>query len=310
MLTLAMQIVSLLPSATEMICELGLRESLVAVSHACDYPSDVQTLPRITRSILPDNLEAAGIDREVVKAVRENKPLYQINGDILRDLKPDLIVTQGVCDVCAVNIGTVEQTLKLLPDVVDVPTLVLSGKTFEGILRDMRLIAEVAGVEEAANERIGIYREVWRTLAANKPKASPRVLMLEWSEPPFYGGHWVPEMVEAAGGVNVLGEVGFDSKRTNWQAVGFADPDIICVMCCGYGLEDNIKFAKNLYKLGEVKHLRAIRNNKIWALDANSYFSRPTPRIIHGVELLQRVFSGEQQIDNEAKRVIGTLIRA
>jgi iron complex transport system substrate-binding protein len=305
-----MRIVSLLPSATELLCDLGLRDSLVAISHECDYPSDVQSLPRLTSSILPEHLDAAGIDREVVKAVRENKPLYQINGDLLTKLKPDLIVTQGVCDVCAVNTGTVEQTLKLLPDVVDVPTLVLSGKTFEGILRDLRLIAEVTGTENVANERIGIYREVWRNLAANKPKTSPRVLMLEWSEPPFFGGHWVPEMVEVAGGVNVLGEVGFDSKRTNWQAIGFADPDIICVMCCGYGLEDNIKFAKNLYKLSELKHLRAIRNNKIWAFDANSYFSRPTPRIIRGVELLQSVFSGEQHVENEVKRVMGTLIRS
>jgi iron complex transport system substrate-binding protein len=305
-----MRIVSLLPSATELLCELGLRESLIAISHECDYPPDVQTLPRITSSILPETLDAAGIDREVSKAVRANKPLYQINGDLLKELKPDLIVTQGVCDVCAVNTETVEQTLKLLPDVVDVPTLVLSGKTFDGILRDMQLIAQVTGTEAAASERTGIYRELWRNLAASKPRTSPRVLMLEWPEPPFYGGHWVPEMVEVAGGVNVLGEVGFDSKRTNWQAIGFADPDIICVMCCGFGLEDNIQFAKNLYKLTEVRHLRAIRNNKVWAFDANSYFSRPTPRIIRGVELLQSVFAGEQHIEGEVKRVLGTLIRA
>ncbi len=304
-----MRIVSLLPSATEMICELGLQESLVAVSHECDYPLEVQSLPRITKSILPENLDAASIDHEVVKAVRENKPLYQINGELLKELNPDLIVTQGVCDVCAVNTGTLEETLKLLPDVTDVPTLVLSGKTFEGILRDMQLLSEVTSTEEVAHERIAIYKELWRNLAANKPKISPRVLMLEWSDPPFYGGHWVPEMVEVAGGVNVLGEVGFDSKRTNWQAIGFADPDIICVMCCGYGLEDNIKFAKSLYKHLELKHLRAIRNNKIWAFDANSYFSRPTPRIIHGVELLQKVFSGEEHLPNEVKRVTGTLIR-
>jgi iron complex transport system substrate-binding protein len=305
-----MRIVSLLPSATEMICELGLFDSLVAVSHECDYPPEVQALPRITSSILPQGLDAPTIDREVVKAVRENKPLYQINGDMLESLKPDLIVTQGVCDVCAVNTGTVEETLKLLPDVTDVPTLVLSGKTFEGILRDLHLIAEVTGTQDKVNERIGIYREFWHNLSQNKPKVSPRVLMLEWSDPPFYGGHWVPEMVEAAGGVNVLGEVGFDSKRTNWQAIGFADPDIICVMCCGFGLQDNIKFAKNLYKLAELKHLRAIRNNKIWAFDANSYFSRPTPRIIRGVELLQHVFSGEEDIPDEVKRVTGTLIRS
>jgi iron complex transport system substrate-binding protein len=304
-----MRIVSLLPSATEIICELGLFDSLVAVSHECDYPADVQTLPRITSSIIPHGLEAAHIDAAVVKAVRENKPLYQIDGDMLQQLKPDLIVTQGVCDVCAVNTGTVEETLKLLPDVVDVPTLVLSGKTFEGILRDMSLVAEVTGTKAMADERIGSYREHWLALAQSKQKTSPRVLMLEWSDPPFFGGHWVPEMVEAAGGVNVLGEVGFDSKRTNWQAIGFADPDIICVMCCGYGLGDNIKFARSLYKHAELRNLRAIRNNKVWAFDANSYFSRPTPRILRGAELLQQVFAGEENIANEAQRVTATLMR-
>jgi iron complex transport system substrate-binding protein len=304
-----MRIVSLLPSATEMICELGLFDSLVAVSHECNYPNQVQTLPRITSSILPEGLGPSQIDAAVVKAVRENKPLYQINGDMLAELKPDLIVTQGVCDVCAVNTGTVEETLKMLPDVVDVPTLVLSGKTFEGIIRDLRLIAEVTGTKDLAEERIGIYRERWLALAQTKPKTSPRVLMLEWLDPPFFGGHWVPEMVEAAGGVNVLGEVGFDSKRTNWQAVGFADPDIICVMCCSYGLEDNIKFAKSLYKNTGLRHLRSIRNNKIWAFDANSYFSRPTPRILRGAELLQHVFAGEETIPNEVQRVVASLIR-
>jgi iron complex transport system substrate-binding protein len=304
-----MRIVSLLPSATEMICELALFDSLVAVSHECDYPAEVQSLPRITKSTIPEGLESAHIDAVVVKAVREHKPLYQIDGDRLTELKPDLIVTQGVCDVCAVTTDTLEETLKLLPDVVDVPTLVLSGKTFEGILRDMRLIAEVTGTKDLAEERIGIYRERWLSLAQSKAKTSPRVLMLEWSDPPFYGGHWVPEMVEAAGGVNVLGEVGFDSKRTNWQAIGFADPDIICVMCCGYGLEDNIKFAKSLYKQTGLKHLRAIRNSKVWAFDANSYFSRPTPRILRGAELLQDVFAGEETIPNEAQRVAASLIR-
>jgi iron complex transport system substrate-binding protein len=171
------------------------------------------------------------------------------------------------------------------------------------------LIAEITGTQEKAEERIGIYREMWRNLVQGKPKISPRVLMLEWSDPPFYGGHWVPEMVEAAGGVNVLGEVGFDSKRTNWQAVGFADPDIICVMCCGYGLEDNIKFAKSLYKQTGLKHLRAIRNNKVWAFDANSYFSRPTPRILRGAELLQQVLAGAETIPNEAQRVAASLMR-
>ncbi|MGL4611828.1 MAG: cobalamin-binding protein [Trueperaceae bacterium] len=303
-----MRIVSLVPSATEMLCDLGLQASLVAVSHACDYPASIQELPRITKSIVPEGLEPTQIDAAVVRAMREHKPLYQVNGDLLAALQPDLIVTQGVCDVCAVNTGTVEATLRLLPDVLEVPTLVLTGKTFEGILRNLRLMGEMTETKTLAEERADLYHQRWLSLSAHKPKRSPRVLMLEWSDPPYYGGHWVPQMVEAAGGINVLGEVGFDSKRTTWQAIGFADPDIICVMCCGYGLADNVRFAKQLYKQTELKYLRAIRHHHLWAFDANRYFSRPTPGIVHGAEVLQKVFMGDEP-NVDVQRVTATSLK-
>ena len=249
-----MKIVSLLPSATEIVCALGLGDNLVAVSHECDYPSEVKSLPRITSSILPANLDPQSIDTAVNEAVQAGRALYQIDGDMLAELEPDLIVTQGVCDVCAVGLGTLEATLKFLPDCLPngARTLSFSGMNFEGILRDIRLLAEVTGREDDAATLITSLRERWNavreTLASQLDKSAdkPKVLMLEWNTPPFFGGHWVPEMVEAAGGDDILGVPGQDSKRTTWAEIAEHAPDIIVVMACGYDLAKNVEFAEAL----------------------------------------------------------------
>ena len=300
-----MRIVSLLPSATEIICALGLRDQLVAVSHECDYPPEVAALPRITSSILPEGLEPAHIDAAVVEAVREGKALYQIDGDKLLNLEPDLVVTQGVCDVCAVSTDTLKETLKFLPDVVaeSTQTLTLSGKTVAGILRDVRLVAEAAGVEERAEELLEPLRQRWENLIETKPDTSITVLMLEWSEPPFYGGHWVPEQVAAAGGVSVMGRVGQDSQRTTWEAIAESDPDLVVVMACGYGVEQNAAFALELYNYPEASQLRAVTEGQVYACDANSFFSRPGPRVVRGAELLRLIFTGQELPGTEAVRV-------
>ena len=301
-----MRIVSLLPSATEIICALGLRDQLVAVSHECDYPSEIAALPRITSSILPEGLEPEHIDAAVVRAVREGKALYQVDGDKLLDLEPDLVVTQGVCDVCAVSTGTVVETLKFLPDVVadSTQTLTLSGKTVAGILRDVRLVAEAVGVEEAAEELVEPLRQRWKQLETSKPDTSPRVMMLEWCEPPFYGGHWVPEQVAAAGGTSVMGRVGQDSQRTTWDAIAECDPDLIVVIACGYGTEQNAAFARELYTHPEASQLRAVTDAQVYACDANSFFSRPGPRVVRGAELLRLIVTGQETEPLEAVRVI------
>lgn len=300
-----MRIVSLLPSATEIVCALGLREQLVAVSHECDYPPEVAELPRITSSILPEGLEPAHIDAAVVEAVRDGKALYQIDGDKLLDLEPDLVVTQGVCDVCAVSTDTVAETLKFLPNVVAdaTRTLSLSGKTVAGILRDVRLVAGAAGVEERAEALVEPLRERWERLEASKPDTLPTVLMLEWLEPPFYGGHWVPEQVAAAGGVSVMGRVGQDSQRTTWSDIAEADPDLVVVMACGYGVAQNAAFALALYNHPEASRLRAVAESQVYACDANSFFSRPGPRVVRGAELLRQIFTGQGTEPHDAVRV-------
>ena len=305
-----MKIVSLLPSATEMVCALGLEGSLVAVSHECDYPPQVTTLPRITSSILPQELDPQGIDKAVNEAVQAGQALYQIDGNRLQQLRPDLIVTQGVCDVCAVGLGTVEATLKFLPDCLPegARTLSLSGMNFRGILRDLKILAEATGRDEEAETLTASLRERWTAVQSTPLPYSrkPKVLMLEWNTPPFYGGHWVPEMVEVAGGEDILGTPGQDSKRTTWAEIAGHKPDVIVVMACGYDLAKNTEFARDLYTHPEAKHLPAVGAQQVWAADANSYFSRPGPRAIRGAEILQAILADDATKVNpdEAARVL------
>ena len=304
-----MRTVSLLPSASEIVCALGLGGQLVAVSHECDYPAEVTRLPRITSSILGAELDPARIDAAVVKAVQAGEALYRIDGDMLRDLAPDLILTQGVCDVCAVSQGTVAETLTFLPEVVGnrAQTLTLSAGTFAGILRDMRSVARAAGVPEAATSVCQELENRWERLRTTRAATGLRVLMLEWPDPPFYGGHWVPEMVEVAGAQPLLGQTGQDSERVSWDTVKDADPDIIVVTACGYGLEANAEFAQGLYTHPETRTLRAVQREQVWACDANSYFSRPGPRTVRGAEMLRAIFTGEGRLaPSEARRIKAT----
>ncbi|MEM7336717.1 MAG: cobalamin-binding protein [Chloroflexota bacterium] len=287
-----MKIVTLLPSATEIACALGLRDSLVAVSHECDFPADVSALPTIASSILPHDLTTQQIDDAVVQAVKDGSALYQVDGDLLAHLNPDLIITQGVCDVCAVNQGTVEQTLLFLPDFVtsDVRILSLSGANFSGILRDIQLVAAATNTQTFAQDLINTAKQDWQTLSDTQPETKPKVAMIEWPDPFFYGGHWVPEMVEVAGGIDVLGQSGLASGRCTSHDIIQQDPDFIISIACGYDLDKNLEFAQMLAQNPEFSRLKAVQNNNVWAMDANSYCSRPTPRIVEGAKMLQAIF--------------------
>jgi iron complex transport system substrate-binding protein len=300
------RIVSLLPSASEIVCALGLGDSLVAVSHECDFPPEVKALPRVTSSILPHDLDVRAIDEAVRQAVREGRALYKIDGDLLARLKPDLIVTQGVCDVCAVSVGTVEETLRFLPDVLPAgtQTLSLSGTSVAGVWRDIERVGAAAGVPGRAAALVGELRARWARLERlPKPAARPRVAMLEWPDPPFYGGHWVPEQVAAAGGEDVLGRPGEVSARVTWAQLHEADPDVVVMVACGYDLAANRTFAAALYEHPEALKLRAVRQGAVWAADANSFFSRPAPRLVRGAELLYALLSGQSLPPREAAHV-------
>ena len=290
-----MKIVSLLPSASEVLGALGLSEQVVAVSHECDYPAEMRAKPRITSSILGHSLEPKQIDAAVNEAVSQGRALYQIDGDLLARLQPDLIVTQGICDVCAVGVGTIEAALKFLPDCLPpgAQTVTLSGTTFEGILRDIQQVARAAGVAERGDALVAELRGHWQQLEATPKIAAPRVTVLEWNDPPFSAGHWVPEMVAVAGDVEVLGEAGELSRRVSWAEIAEADPDTIVMAACGYGLAENVGLAEGLYAYPDAGALRAVRAGQVYAVDANAYFSRPGPRVVRGAEVLQQLFRGE-----------------
>jgi len=299
------RIVSLLPSASEILGALGLSTQVLAVSHECDYPAEMTRKPRITSSIIPPGLAPEQIDAAVVEAVRSGEALYQIDGDLLERLNPELIVTQGICDVCAVGVGTVEATLRFLPDCLPpgARTLSLSGTTFAGILRDVRGVARAAGVPERGDVLVAELRHRWQTLEKTPKAAKLRVLVLEWADPPFSAGHWVPEMIAVAGGEDVLGEAGTPSRRVSWVRLSETDPDLVVMAACGYGLAQNAAFARDLYTHPEAKQLRAVRSGQVYAADANAHFSRPGPRVVRGAELLQRLFSGQPLPEGELMRV-------
>jgi iron complex transport system substrate-binding protein len=300
-----MKIVSLLPSATEILCALGLEESLVAVSHECDFPPSVKALPKATSSRIPHGLKPEEIDQRVREAKKAGLPLYVVDGDLLGELEPDLIVTQGLCDVCAVTPETVDAALAELPAeaLAGARILALGGTSIEGVFADIEAVAEVCEIEERARPILSDLRQRWSRLESSEPEQRPRVFMLEWPEPAWIGGHWVPEQVEAAGGTDVLGLPGEKSRSVSWDEVEAADPDIICVMACGFDLENNSAFARSLQLHHRARNLRAVRSGQLFALDANRYFSRPAPGLVEGAELLRGILQSGQEVAEKVCRI-------
>ncbi|PTA68372.1 cobalamin-binding protein [Deinococcus arcticus] len=287
----APRIVSLLPSATDLLFDLELGEHVVGVSHSCDHPGAAGR-PVLTRSVVDPQAPQAEIDRAVSEAVREGRALYQVDGALLDELNPDLVVTQGVCEVCAVTPGTIDAAVRYLPGCLPAArVLSLEGRSVAGILADLTALAGAAGVPGRGAALARQAGADWQGIVP-VPHA-PRVLTLEWTDPPFYGGHWVPEQVERAGGVNVLGAAGTDSGRTSWTQVAALDPDVIVVMCCGYDLGENLAFARALRAPGSpARGLRAVQAGQLWATDAGALFSRPALGVVRGAAVLADLLRG------------------
>ncbi len=297
-----MRIVSLLPSLTEISFTLGLGHQLVAVTHECDFPARARNLPNITRSIISaDVTDSAEIDRQVKAATAEGRPLYELDTDRLRRLQPDLILTQSLCHVCAVSIDDVRAIaaeLDPVPEVVSIepatiPEVIESIKTV-GELTDRSVTA--GAVVSALNQRIERIREqVART------EHRQRVVCLEWLDPPMVGGHWVPEMVDIAGGIDPLGKPGEPSFEVTWQDVIDAQPESIVLMPCGFDLDGTVQEAKRLINEGSsipvgIEETPAVRDGHVCAVDGSAYFSRPGPRLVTGIELLTGIFHAELSV--------------
>jgi iron complex transport system substrate-binding protein len=275
-----MRIASLVPSATEMLYALGLGEYAVAVTHECDYPPEARSLPHLTRTVLPPGLSAAEIDRKVKARVAEGQALYELDEELLALLAPDLIVTQAVCEVCAVSYEDVLEVAARLPSMPRV--LQQDPSTLGEMLEDVVRLGEAAQVPRLGHELRGeLEGRLASVRAAVSGAALPRVIALEWLDPPFVGGHWIPEMISIAGGEDVAGPPGLKSPEVSWGELSGLNPDVAIAMPCGWHVEDSRSQA-----LAHWEQIEALGAQRVFAVDAASTFSRPGPRLVDGVELL------------------------
>ncbi len=284
-----MNIVSLLPSATEIVYALGLEDQLVAVTHECDFPQAARKKPQITKSSINQSDQSATIDRLVSQKLDDTGSLYEIDMELLERLKPDLILTQQLCSVCAVSYDSVTEAVKRL----SVPPMVLNlePNSLEDIFENVIAVGKLAGRHERALELVQDLRKQIGTIEEHCGAAEyrPRVFCMEWMDPPFCGGHWIPELVQIAGGVDRLGRKGKPSVRVEWEEIFAYNPEAIVIMCCGFSLERTLREANDLWNVPGWQCLSAVQRRKVFAVDGSAYFSRPGPRIVRSAEILAAI---------------------
>jgi iron complex transport system substrate-binding protein len=281
-----MRIVSLLPSATEIICQLGLGEFLVGVTHECDYPSWVIDLPKVTRTLIPHQASSRQIDELVRERLKTQRALYTLDMPTLERLRPDLLVTQALCDVCAVAEAEVNAAACSLPNqprVVNLEPMQLN-EVFDCI----RLVGEAAGVTERAGPVIQKLVDRVETIRQRSAQLTkfPRTVLLEWIDPPFCCGHWSPELVRLAGGLEGLGQEGKPSRTLRWEEVLAFDPEVLIIACCGFDLARTLEDIPILRTYPHFAELTCVRNRQVYVIDGNAYFSRPGPRLVDSLEIL------------------------
>jgi iron complex transport system substrate-binding protein len=275
-----MRIASLVPSATEMLFALGLGESVVGVTHECDFPPAARELPHLTATVLPEGLGAGEIDAAVKEIVGEGKALYSLDEERLAQLAPDLIVTQAVCAVCAVSFEDVVEVAARLPGP---PRVVQQDpSTLGDVLEDVTRLGAAAGAPESARELRGeLERRLDAVRAAVAAAGRPRTVALEWLDPPFVGGHWVPEMIALAGGEDIAGPAGLKSPEVAWERLAELRPELVVAMPCGWYVEESIAQAEQHWP-----RIESLGAKRVFAVDAASTYSRPGPRLVDGAELL------------------------
>lgn len=291
------RIISLLPAATEIVCALGLEANLVGRSHECDFPESVKQLPVCSEANIPDNLSSADIDKKVKELLYDALSIYTVKREQIRELAPDVVITQAQCEVCAVSLEDVETALK---DYLDkqVEIISLQPNSLNDILNDIKLIAFALAVPgkgdqliEELQERVDIIRHKLKFI-----DAKPTVACIEWLEPLMVSGNWIPELVDIAGGTSILAEPGKHSPFVQWADIRQADPDIILVMPCGFSMERTMKEMHLLLQQPGFTDLKAVKNNRIYIADGNQYFNRPGPRIVDSIEILAEIINPKQFI--------------
>lgn len=291
------KVISLLPAATEIVCALGLESKLVGRSHECDYPESVKQLPVCSYDRIGANLSSLEIDQKVKQLLTNALSVYEVNTEVIKQLSPDLIITQDQCAACAVSLPEVEQALSAD---LEKPAQIISLQpdSLEGVLDNIREVAVALNAVNAGNElleelkeRIDIIQHKLRFI-----EKKPTVACIEWLEPLMTSGNWVPELVTIAGGTPVLSEPGKHSPYVNWEDLRTQDPEIIVVMACGFSVERTLKEINTLLQLPGFADLQAIKNKRFYIADGNQYFNRPGPRIVDSIEILAEIINPKQFI--------------
>jgi iron complex transport system substrate-binding protein len=291
------KIISLLPAATEIVCALGLEQSLVGRSHECDFPESVKQLPICSEANFPDGMSSAAIDVKVKEILADALSVYTVKRDVVKQLAPDFVITQAQCEVCAVSLKEVEEALENYLD-KEARIISLQPNSLEDIFNNITTIATALNVTDAGNalleglhERVDIIRH---KLKFNESK--PTVACIEWLEPLMLSGNWVPDLVSAAGGVSILTQTGKHSPYVNWEDIRLQDPDVLIVMPCGFSIWRTLKEIDILLQLPGFNELKAVKNNRVYIADGNQYFNRPGPRIVDSIEILAEIIHPKQFI--------------
>ena len=294
-----MRIVSLLASATEIICSLGLRDNLVGVTHECDYPADVVGLPIVTKSAIPHDAASIEIDRLVREQLEISTTLYSLNVELLDELCPDLIVTQALCEVCAVSESEIKDTICQLsaqPKLINLEPMCL-----EDVFNTLLLVGDVTkrtsiaeNVVNSLKTRVGRVKALTETHI--KTDDYPKVAFLEWVDPPFNAGHWTPELIEMAGGIDCLGNKHRPSEKTLWDDVLEVQPEVMFIACCGFPVERAMNDLPILQANEGWEDLPCVNNKRVYLSDGNSYFNRPGPRLVDSLEIIANALHPEVHI--------------
>jgi iron complex transport system substrate-binding protein len=290
------RIISFLPSATEIIYLLGSQDLLFGVTNQCNYPSDAKNKPQVIRSVFDsESMTSLQIEQKIQELSRLQNDFFIINYDLLKKIQPDLIISQGLCDVCSPHKKETFDTIQFLDNKPH--SLVLDPHTVDDIMQNILDIAKTVGKETDGSQiKVSLTKKIEKISATNKNNR-PKVICLEWFDPFYICGHWVPQMVEIAGGINGISKIGERSRKIDLSQIAQFDPDILILSPCGFDLHKVLQEYGSLQKNNQWNSLRAVQNDMVFAVDALSYFSRPSPRIIMGIEILAKIINPDSSVD-------------
>ena len=293
------RIISFLPSATELIYELGAQEKLFGVTHECDFPSDASNKPKVIESVFePENMSSQEIDEKICSLSEKGEDIYKLVVKNVSNAKPDLIISQEICEVCSAYTNQVKNAIEILDEKPEIYSM--SPHDVQGILKCVKDIAEKIDEVQRGEEIVNSLNSRINKIKNVEIDNRPRVLGIEWIKPFFTSGHWVPEMIEFSGGINMITKTGEHSRKMEIEEIVKADPDVLILMPCGFDVKRTVsEYEKYLRSDSKWNQLRAVKEKKVFAVDANSFFSKPSIRVVSGIEILAKILHPEVFIDLE-----------